>query len=82
VGCGQPNQPAFRGSFARAGATESETVWLGSVRLRYSSCGLRLATRRDTVAPFVAELETWMHTERGKLSRHAEVSKAMKGMLR
>jgi transposase len=46
------------------------------------SAGERLAARRATVAPLVAELETWMRTERGKLSRHAEVAKAIDYMLR
>ena len=36
-----------------------------------------LATRRVQVAPLVASLEAWMRGERGKLSRHADVAKAM-----
>jgi transposase len=42
----------------------------------------RLAVRRATIAPLVTELETWMRAERGKLSRHAEVAKAMDYMLK
>jgi hypothetical protein len=42
----------------------------------------RLAFRRQHVAPLVAELERWMRDERGKLSRHADVAKAMDYMLR
>jgi transposase len=42
----------------------------------------RLAVRRATIAPLVTELETWMRAERGKLSRHAEVAKAMEYMLK
>ncbi|MFL5338108.1 MAG: IS66 family transposase [Geminicoccaceae bacterium] len=42
----------------------------------------RLAVRREHVAPLVAELETWMRATRGKMSRHAEVAKAMDYMLR
>jgi transposase len=42
----------------------------------------RLAVRRARVAPLVAELEAWMRAERAKLSRHAEVAKAMDYMLR
>ena len=37
----------------------------------------RLAYRQAHVAPLVADLETWMRTEREKLSRHAGVAKAM-----
>ncbi|CAN2532682.1 IS66+family+transposase+IS66 [Methylocapsa aurea] len=42
----------------------------------------RLAIRRERVAPLVAELEAWMRGERARLSRHAEVAKAMDYMLR
>ena len=41
----------------------------------------RLAVRRERSAPLVAEFETWMHTERTRLSRHAPVAKAMDYML-
>ena len=42
----------------------------------------RLAARRATIAPLVADLESWMRGERGKLSRHAEVAKAMDYLLK
>ena len=42
----------------------------------------RVAARRAQVAPLVAELERWMRGERGKLSRHADVAKAMDYMLK
>jgi transposase len=42
----------------------------------------RLAYRRVHVAPLVAGLEAWMRTERPKLSRHAEVAKAIDYMLK
>ena len=42
----------------------------------------RLAVRRERIAPLVAELEAWMRSERGKLSRHSEVAKAMDYMLK
>ncbi len=42
----------------------------------------RLAARRATIAPLVADLERWMRGERGKLSRHAEVAKAMDYLLK
>jgi transposase len=41
----------------------------------------RVAVRRERVAPLVAELETWMRQEYGKLSRHSDVAKAMNYML-
>lgn len=37
----------------------------------------RFAFRRQHVAPLVTELESWMRVQRGSLSRHAEVAKAM-----
>ena len=42
----------------------------------------RLAVRRTHVTPLVSDLETWMRTERARLSRHAEVAKAMDYMLK
>jgi transposase len=42
----------------------------------------RLAVRQTHVAPLVADLEAWMRSARGKMSRHAEVGKAMDYMLK
>lgn len=42
----------------------------------------RLARRKLDTAPQVAALEQWMRAERGRLSRHAEVAKAMDYMLK
>ena len=42
----------------------------------------RLAVRQKHVAPLVADLETWMRAARGRMSRHAEVAKAMDYMLK
>ena len=42
----------------------------------------RLDLRRTHVAPLVADLETWMRTERAKLSRHNDIAKAMDYMLK
>jgi transposase len=46
------------------------------------SAAARLAARQTHVAPLVAELETWMRSERARLSRHAAVAKAMDYMLK
>ena len=46
------------------------------------SAAQRLAVRTARVAPLVADLETWMKAERGKLSRHSDVAKAMDYMLK
>jgi transposase len=41
----------------------------------------RLHVRRETSAPLVATLETWLRAERAKLSRHAPIAKAIDYML-
>lgn len=41
----------------------------------------RLAIRQAQIAPLVAEFETWMREQRARMSRHAEVAKAMDYML-
>jgi transposase len=46
------------------------------------STGERLAMRKTRVMPLVTALEEWMRTERARLSRHAEVAKAMDYMLK
>ena len=46
------------------------------------SAAERLTTRKTRVVPLVEELEEWMRTERARLSRHAEVAKAIDYMLK
>ncbi len=41
----------------------------------------RLAVRQEHIAPLVADLETWMRAARAKMSRHADIAKAMDYML-
>jgi transposase len=42
----------------------------------------RLAVRQERVAPRVASLESWMRAARSKMSRHADVAKAIDYMLK
>ena len=42
----------------------------------------RVAARRQDIAPLVNDLIEWMKRERGKLSRHNDVAKAMSYMLK
>jgi transposase len=42
----------------------------------------RVSIRRNRIAPLVAELEQWMRTERGRLSRHNDIARAMDYMLK
>jgi transposase len=44
--------------------------------------GERLSVRQERSAPLVRDLEDWMRSERARLSRHAEVAKAMDYMLK
>jgi transposase len=46
------------------------------------SANERRAVRRERVAPLVTELEGWMRAQRGKLSRHSDVAKAIDYMLK
>lgn len=47
-----------------------------------ASAAQRLAVRLDQAVPLVNDLERWMRGERGRLSRHSEVAKAMDYMLK
>src|ERR1700730_9954586 len=42
----------------------------------------RVAVRKERVRPLIGELEGWMRTERARLSRHADIAKAMDYMLK
>jgi transposase len=42
----------------------------------------RLARRQDRIRPLVGELAGWMRAERARLSRHADIAKAMDYMLK
>jgi transposase len=42
----------------------------------------RLALRNEQVKPLVSELEAWMRAERARLSRHADLAKAIDYMLK
>ena len=55
-------------------AAEREINGLGSEQ--------RHAFRRENIAPLVKNLEDWMRAERARLSRHADVAKAMDYMLK
>ena len=46
------------------------------------AAGLRREARQQRVRPLVLSLESWMRIERGRLSRHADVAKAMDYMLK
>jgi hypothetical protein len=78
---------------ARAGKAPPAPLALEAVRqidaifarermINGQSAELRLAYRRDQVAPLVVAFETWMRHERPKLSRHAPAARAMDYLLK
>jgi transposase len=59
-----------------------DAIFAHERQINGGSAEARLAYRREHVAQLVAALETWMQTERHKLSRHAEVARAIDYMLK
>ena len=49
----------------------------GACRAQTHRRDLRPRARRETCAPLVAALQTWLRAERAKLSRHAAIAKAI-----
>ena len=59
-----------------------EAVFAIEREINGHSAAERRAVRQARIAPLVAELESWMKTERVRLSRHAETAKAIDYMLK
>jgi len=59
-----------------------DTIFALERSINDSSPEARVAARRRDIAPLVNELIEWMKRERGKLSRHNDVAKAMNYMLK
>jgi Transposase IS66 family len=53
-----------------------------SVRSTVSPPKQRFTVGRERIRPLVAELERWMRAERARLSRHADIAKAIDYMLK
>jgi transposase len=51
-------------------------------RLNGADAATRLALRQEEATPLVRDLERWMRAERERLSRHADVARAMDYMLK
>lgn len=73
--------PAFVSPLALAAVRRIDALFDIERGINGKSAPERMAARQEFSAPLVAELETWMHQERPKLSRHNEVAKAMDYML-
>jgi transposase len=59
-----------------------DAIFAHERQINGNSAETRLAYRREHVAPLITALETWMRTERHKLSRHADVARAIDYMLK
>lgn len=59
-----------------------DAIFMAEREINGQSADQRHAIRQARIAPLVAELEDWMLTTRAKLSRHADVAKAMDYMLK
>jgi transposase len=71
-----------RAPLAVAAVERIDAIFDAERALNGLSPELRRSARQEHVAPLVAGLEAWMRTERARLSRHAEVAKAMDYMLK
>src|SRR5438093_9667825 len=59
-------------------AVERIDVWFSSEReINGMTPHQRLAVRNERSRPLIVELETWLRTQRGKLSRKSETAKAI-----
>jgi hypothetical protein len=59
-----------------------DTIFAAERAINGQSTAERLAVRRARIAPLVTDLEAWMRGQRGRLSRHADLAKAMDYMLK
>jgi transposase len=59
-----------------------DTIFAIEREINGTTAEQRLTVRQERVKPLVDELEAWMHTERARLSRHADVAKAIDYMLK
>ena len=72
---------ANRRSLSRRSAVSTRSS-RSSARSTASRLEQRLAVRQERIKPLVDELEEWMLTERARLSRHADIAKAIDYMLK
>jgi transposase len=80
-----PNKPKRASGLIRAAADtplSAPAVLGGCLQINGHSAEQRRAVRQTRVAPLVASLDLWMRSERGRLSRHADVAKAMDYLLK
>jgi len=78
----QSKTPAFVSPIALEAVRRIDALFEIERAINGLDADQRLVARQAQSAPLVAELEDWMRQERTKLSRHAEVAKAMDYMLK
>jgi hypothetical protein len=59
-----------------------DAIFTAEREIKGQSADRRCAVRQTMIAPLVADLEDWMRATRAKLSRHANVARAMDYMLK
>ena len=69
--------PAVAAPLAAEAVRRIDAIFAAERPLNGLAADERLAARRCAIAGQVADLEAWMRDERARLSRHAEVAKAM-----
>jgi transposase len=74
--------PAVVSPLAFEAVKKIDAIFAAEREINGLSAEARLAFRRERIAPSVKIFEDWMRAERVKLSRHAEVAKAMDYMLK
>lgn len=71
-----------RAPLAAEAVRRIEAIFAAERAINGQSAAERLAVRRERIAPLVTDLEAWMRAQRGRLSRHADLAKAMDYMLK
>jgi transposase len=75
-------QPAVISPIALEAVKKFDAIFTAEREINGLLAEQRLSYRAEHIAPLVADLESWMRDERARLSRHAEVAKAMDYMLK
>jgi transposase len=76
------NKPVVVSPIALEAVKRIDAIFDHERAINGQSVELRLAYRREHIAPLVIELEAWMRAERARLSRHADPAKAIDYMLK
>ena len=75
-------KPVVVSPIAFEAVRQIDAIFVAEREINGLSAELRLTFRREHIVPLVKDFEDWMRAERTKLSRHAEVAKAMDYMLK